>query len=373
MKITAVKKLFYNTNLYVKIETDEGVFGIGEGTLGTRTSAVAEAVASLARLVVGWDASDIEHIWQSVYRGVFWRGGPVLLCALAALDAALWDIKGKALNAPVYSLLGGRCRNKIRMYNHCYGTTPEELRAAADRVLKNGYTMIRVCPHDNLDGGAFDPASQIKKSVRFMKALRKHVGDETEIIFECHTRFSPARAVELSNALLEFNPVFIEDPIRSDSPENYRHLRAHTNAPLATGEKLGAVWDYKTLVREDLIDYIRADLINCGGISSMRKIAAYGEAHCVEMAPHLLPSGAGMMAALHVDMATPNFLVQEDRYYGAEDPHLETDMRYKDGYVTLGDSPGLGLILDESKCSLVCAAEGDHPYWKRPDGAFQDW
>lgn len=371
MKITAVKRIFSGSTVFAKIETDEGIFGIGDGTLNTRASAVAAVLELIEPLIIGQDPFNIEHIWQDIFRGTFWRGGPVLMSALAGVDMALWDIKGKALNTPVYNLLGGKCRNKLRMYRHCNGKTPEELIKNAEEAIAQGYTVIRICPHDVLVDGYFEPAKQVKTSVDYMRELRKAIGYDVEIIFEFHTRFTPVRAIELCNAIAEYRPVFVEDPISADSPESFRVIRSHTNVPLGTGEKFGGPWDYKTLIEEDLIDYIRTDICNCGGITSMRKTAMYGETHYMDMVPHGLPSMVGMMAAFHVDMATPNFYVQESGLFAEIGPHLTVDAEFKDGFYILGDSAGLGVTLDESRCLPYRAYE--HPHWRKEDGMVQSW
>ena len=211
----------------------------------------------------------------------------------------------------------------------------------------------------------------MRKSVAFMKALREFVGPDIEIIFEVHTRLTPVYAIELCNSIAEYKPIFVEDPLRADSPESFRVLRSHTNVPLGTGEKFGPLWDYKTLIEEDLIDYVRTDVCNCGGISAMRKIAGYAEAHYIEMVPHGLPSAVGMMAALHTDMATPNFCMQESGLYAQISPCLKVDAELKDGFMLLGDKPGLGIELDMDKLEPFHNAE--HPHWRRQDGSVQDW
>ncbi|MDR2042422.1 MAG: mandelate racemase/muconate lactonizing enzyme family protein [Tannerella sp.] len=371
LKITALRPIFSGRNLFVKVETDKGLYGLGDGSLNTRTTAVAAALKSIEPVILGQDPFRIEHLWQDLFRGTFWRGGPVLLSALSAVDMALWDLKGKALNTPVYNLLGGKCREKIRMYSGCGGSTPDELCRNAEKTMARGFTVLRICPHDGLVDGRYEPGHQIRESVKCMRALRKAVGEEVEIIFECHTRFTPVRAVELCNAIAEYRPVYVEDPLRADSPESYRTLRSHTHVPLGTGEKLGAPWDYKTLIEEDLVDYLRTDVCNCGGISAMRKIAAYGETHYLEMAPHGLPSAIGMMAALHVDLSIPNLYVQEGGLYSNVGSHLTADGEIKDGFAIIGDSPGLGVKLDESRCPPFSTYE--HPHWRREDGAVQDW
>ena len=372
LKITGLKRIFSGRNIFAKIETDKGIYGVGDGTLNSRTTAVAAVLEAIEPVIVNQDPFRIEHIWQDIFRGTFWRGGPVLLSALSAVDMALWDLKGKALKTPVYNLLGGKSREKIRMYRGCSGKTPDELCRNAEKLIADGCTVVRVCPHDNLVNGRYEPGFQVRQGVKFMRELRKAIGEDIEILFECHTRFSPVRAVELCNAIAEYRPVFVEDPLRADSTESYRMLRSHTNVPLGTGEKLGAPWDYKTLIEEDLVDYLRADVCNCGGITAMRKIAVYGETHYMEMAPHGLPSPIGMMAAFHVDMAIPNLYVQENGLYNNNfGPHLKIDAEIKDGFVTIGDSPGLGVTLDESKCPPFSTYE--HPHWRREDGTVQDW
>jgi len=371
MKVTALKRIYSGAHVFAKIETDAGIYGLGDGTLKGRAPGVSAVLETIEPLLIGQDPFDIEHIWQDIFRGTFWRGGPVLMSALSAVDMALWDIKGKALKTPVYNLLGGKCRHKMRMYHHVRGGSIEEICRDAEKVVANGYTVIRTCPHDILTSGYYEPGVQVRMSVKAMKELRKTVGDDIEIIFECHTRLSPVRAVEVINAIAEYRPVFVEDPIRSDSPESFRMLRAHTNVPLGTGEKFGGPWDYKTLIEEDLIDYLRTDICNCGGITSMRKIAAYGETHYLEMVPHGLPSMIGMMAAFHVDMATPNFYVQEHGLFSDDGSYISADFEYKDGFCTIGDTPGLGVSIDESKCLPFKSTE--FPHWRREDGTVQDW
>ena len=371
MKIVSVRPVFSGHNVYAVIKTDENIQGIGEGTLNSREAAVAEVIKSISPVVTGMDPQNTEHIWHDVLRGTFWRGGPVLMSALSALDMALWDIKGKILNQPVYNLLGGKCRNKIRIYAHAGGKTPDELCKNAEKLFEKGITTVRICPHDVLTDGYYEPGHQVRQSVKFMEALRKTAGDEIEIIFECHTRLTPPWAVKLCNAIAPYNPLFVEDPISADSPESFRVLRSHTNVAFGTGEKFGPLWDYKALIEEDLIDYLRSDICNCGGITSVQKIAAYGEAHYMEMVPHGLPSAVGMMAAYHFDMATPNFFVQESGLFSDIGSHLEIDAEFKDGFVYLGSEPGLGVKFDESKCQPFATYE--HPHWRREDGTVQDW
>lgn len=370
MKITNVRSCFSGACHYVIVETDEGITGLGEATLHSRQLAVEGAVRQLAAYLRGKDPMRTEHLWQDVYRGTFWRGGPVLQSALSAIDIALWDIKGKALNTPVYNLLGGKCRDKLRVYTSVGGGTPEALAESGLSAMEKGYKTLRFCPLDCHEPDVLDIGVQVRRSIAFTKALREAVGDEEELIFECHTRLTPPRAVELCNAIAEYHPLFVEDPLRSDSPEMFRVLRQHTNVPLGTGEKFGAKWDYKQLIEGDLIDYIRTDICNCGGITEMKKIAVYAETHYMEMVPHGVHH-AGFLALMHMDFATPNFYCQEDWFSNSHPDWLDYDAAFADGWLTMADRPGLGVTIDETMLRPFEASE--HPHLRRPDGAVQDW
>lgn len=371
MKITNLTRILYGSKHFVKISTDEGFFGIGESTLNTRIMPVDAVLHDLEQVVIGQDPMRIEHIWQDIFRGTFWRGGPVLLSALSGIDIALWDLKGKILNTPVYNLLGGKCRDKLQVYCHVGGRTPDDLVRNAEKKIEQGYKVLRICPHDAGGDNSYEPGAMVRQSVKFMKHLRQSIGDDIEIIMEGHTRFSPARAIELCNAIAEYRPFFVEDPIRADSPEMFKVVREHTNVPLGTGEKFGAKWDYKYVIENDLIDYLRTDLCNCGGITEAKKIAALGESHYMEMIPHGTAGTIGMMATLHLDFAIPNFLVQEYNYSSQKPENFDYDMTFEDGYIKLSDRPGLGVVMNEE---LARAFEHyEHPHWRRADGTVQDW
>jgi len=371
MKITDVRKIFSRNNLYLKVITDEGIYGVGECTLNTRQLGVAGVLDHLKPVLIGQNPMNIEHIWQDIFRGTFWRGGPVLQSALSAVDAALWDIKGKALNTPVYNLLGGAAREKILVYTHVRGYELEEFGEDALRKVEQGYKVLRICPHD-IPGTVYEPGPLIRRSVKFMEHLRKLVGEDIEIILEVHTRLNPARAIELCNAVADLRPLFVEDPLRSDSPEAFKVLREHTNVPLATGEKFGPKWDYRYIIENDLIDYVRTDVCNCGGLTEAKKIAALAETHYQEMAPHGLPSMVGTMTALHLDMAIPNLLVQEFFFTREKDHYIRYNIEFKDGYVSIPPAPGLGVDIIEEACTETFEMV-EHPHWRREDGSVQDW
>ncbi|MBE6999752.1 MAG: galactonate dehydratase [Clostridia bacterium] len=370
MKITDIKNFHSTRNHYVVVETDEGITGVGEASLHTRELAVEGAVLGIRDYLIGKDPMRIEHLWQDVFRGTFWRGGPVLQAALSGIDIALWDIKGKALNTPVYNLLGGKCRDKLLVYLGIGGDTPEEVAENGIKAVEMGYKALRFCTIGEAKAPYCEPGVEVRKSEKCMKALREAVGDDIEIVFECHTRLSPPRAIELCNRIADYHPFFVEDPLRADSPEMYRVVRQHTNVPLGTGEKFGAKWDYKCLIEEDLIDYLRTDICNCGGITEMRKIAAYGETHYMEMVPHGVEH-VGFLASMHVDFAVPNFICQEDWLSRKHPSWLDYDVTFKDGYLTMGDRPGLGIDIDFDALEPIYTYE--HPHWRRADGTVQDW
>lgn len=368
MKITGVRTCFSGSNHYVIIETDQGISGLGEATLHTRQMAVDGVLKSLTPVLIGKDPSRIEFLWQDIFRGTFWRGGPVLMSALSAVDMALWDIKGKAVGLPVYQLLGGKCRDKLKVYIHIRGNSPEEVAEDALRRAAEGYKVLRFCPEPV--NGILDVYQNIRLGITYAEAIRKAVGGDVQLIYECHTRLTVPAAVKVMNALEPYDVYFVEDPIRADSPEEFRTLRQRTRVPIGTGEKFGALWDYRTLIEEDLIDFLRPDICNCGGISSMKKIAAYGEAHYMKLVPHGVHHAA-FLAAMQVDFAVDNFDCQEDWISQSHPDWLDYDVTFDQGYLAMGDRPGLGVNLIESELRPFQPSE--HPHLRGLDGSVQDW
>lgn len=374
MKIIDVKTFTYEHQAFVKIYTDEGINGLGEITLDGRELTAIKAIEHYTPLLIGRNPMDIEHIWQMIYRGSFWRGGPTLLTALSGVDIALWDIKGKALNTPVYNLLGGKVRERIIAYCHVGGETAEELIRNAMNRLEQGYKILRVA----LDppGGwhtPFEPGPSVRRGVALFKALREAVGEDIEIITDVHTRLSPTRAIEYCNAIAEYRPLFVEDPIRSENPKAFKYLRSQTNVPLATGEQLGAKWDFSSIIENDWVDYIRLDLVRSGGFTEGRKIAAMAETHYQEMALHNALSPVCGMSSIHFCYAVPNMIALEFNGYDyAQYPHLQFEYEFRDGYLTLSDQPGLGIELLEDNTSDAFVMR-ELPHLRREDGSFQDW
>lgn len=375
MKITAVDCLYAGNSMIVKISTDEEIVGYGEATFTARQKSVEMMIGHFKPSLIGQDPMRIDFIWYDLLRSTARRGGYIIMTAISGVDEALWDIKGKVCNMPVYQLLGGKQRDRMLVYKHINGDTVESLLKEADEAVNKGYKVLRYSMPEAPDG-IFDTRKMIKDSVERTKALRALVGDEVELIYDGHSRFNPARSIELCNAVEPYHLLFMEDPLIADDLEDYRTLRQHTNIAIGTGEKLGPIWDYTTLIGDRLIDYVRTDVCNCGGITSLKKIAVYAESAHMDIVPHGLRTLIGMMSAFHVDISTPNFMVQEQGLFDFEKLHgnelfIEADMEIKDGYCYLGDTPGLGITVHESrKSEFICF---ERPHWRRTDGSVQDW
>ncbi|MCC2672220.1 MAG: Mandelate racemase/muconate lactonizing protein, partial [Armatimonadetes bacterium] len=269
---------------FVKIETDSGHYGIGEGGLTWREMACAEAVRHLKPYLVGQDASRIEHLWQFMYRSGFFPADKVITSAMAAIDIALWDLRGKQLGVPVYELLGGLVRDKVVCYPHAVGGTPEEIAAHSRSLADEGWKFIRFgLPSE---GDILEPARAVRLAVRQFAAIREAVGEDVEIIIDVHTRLDPPDAVRLCRDLEQYRPYFVEDPLRSENMHSFHQLARHVAVPLAAGEQFASKWDFRELVEEDLIQYCRVDLCICGGITETRKVAGWCETHYIALAPH---------------------------------------------------------------------------------------
>ncbi len=373
MKIADIKAYPIHDDVFVQIVTEDGLSGIGDGSLSGRSRAVVGALEHIRDYLIGHDATRIEHIWQDIFRGTFWRGGPVLQSALAGIDIALWDLAGKALGVPTYRLLGGASREKVMVYRHTGGGPPEELIGDAHRLMEEGWRAIRISPMRGSD--PFNQKAATRRGIEHMGALRQAVGDDLEIIMEVHTRLTPPRAIELCNGIEPFHPFFVEDPIRSENPVSFRNLRKHTNVPLGTGEQLPTKWLFRELIEEELVDYLRVDLSHTGGITEARKIAAMGEVHYQEMATHMTGTVVNTLASLHLNMAVPNCAVQE--YRPPQDWEKEVfqwDFRTDDGFLAPSTAPGLGVEIDEKAAAKHPPVEGGgKQHWRRPDGSVTDW
>ena len=408
LKITDVRVIVTcpdRNYVLVKILTSEpGLYGVGDATLNGRELAVATALEKhLAPLLVGRDPEAIEDTWQYLYRGPYWRGGPVQMTALAGVDLALWDIKGKRAGMPVYQLLGGRTRLGALCYTHASGGDFTEVEDAARRAIERGFKCVRAqVAIPGLEGtygtGArkkseevagrvpqqadlpqtelFEPGPYLRTVPKLFAHLRSALGEEVELLHDVHEKLVPVEAARFAKELEPYQLFFLEDPLRPEYKESFRLIRQHSTTPLAMGELFNSLWDCVPLIKEQLIDFIRCDLGHIGGITNARKVAALAEAFQVKTAWH----GPGDIAPpthaanVHVDISIPNFGVQEMVFF----PDIAREVmpggpEFKDGYMTVNDTPGLGTDVNEELAKKYPYKRAYLPTARRRDGSVQDW
>ncbi len=377
MKITAIKPYPVNAGrnfMLVKVETDEGIYGIGEAGLTWKELAVAEAVNHLAKMIIGEDPMRIEHIWQVMLRGAFFPGGKVICSAMSAIDIALWDIKGKALGVPIHNLLGGLVRNKVVCYPHIGGSSAEQIAENAQKKVAEGWKFVRFGLGD-AGGNIFEPSRAVRKGIEFFKAVREAVGDDIEICLDIHARLDPHDTIYLCRALEEYRPYFLEDPIRSENMNTFHQLRRHVSAPIAAGEHYATKWEFRELIEEELINYARIDLCIVGGITEAKKIANWCETHYINLAPHNPLGPVSAAACLHFDLSCTNFGVQELPLMPgtAFKDVFPVQVEWKDGYLLPTDKPGLGIEFDEEAAKKYPYKENAPAQFFREDGALTNW
>ena len=377
MKISDVQTHTVNNGTrnytFVTVTEENGLYGIGESGCSGKDNAVAAAVEHYRPLLIGQDPSRIEHIWQDHFRGNFWRAGPVLTAAISALDIALWDLAGKALEVPTYQLLGGKTREKVRCYAHFGGTDPESCAKAAKARVDEGFEVVRfgllTDPNDILE-----PARAVRKSVEGFRAVRETVGDEIEIAIDVHTRLNPTWAIQLCKDLEPLRPFFIEDPIRSENPQSFANLRHHTSAPIATGEQLLTKWQFRELIENEWIDYARADLGLVGGITEGKKIAAMCEVHYIDTALHNPLGPVNTAASVQLDMCIPNFGIQElSMVPPAMTDIFPTQCSVVAGHLIPADVPGIGIEFNFEAAKNYSYQYWEHARLRRDDGSVTDW
>ena len=377
MKISDVQTHTVNNGTrnytFVTVTEENGLYGIGESGCSGKDNAVAAAVEHYRPLLIGQDPSRIEHIWQDHFRGNFWRAGPVLTAAISALDIALWDLAGKALEVPTYQLLGGKTREKVRCYAHFGGTDPDSCAKAAKARVDEGFEVVRfgllTDPNDILE-----PARAVRKSVEGFRAVRETVGDEIEIAIDVHTRLNPTWAIQLCKDLEPLRPFFIEDPIRSENPQSFANLRHHTSAPIATGEQLLTKWQFRELIENEWIDYARADLGLVGGITEGKKIAAMCEVHYIDTALHNPLGPVNTAASVQLDMCIPNFGIQElSMVPPAMTDIFPTQCSVVAGHLIPADVPGIGIEFNFEAAKNYSYQYWEHARLRRDDGSVTDW
>jgi galactonate dehydratase len=351
MKITEIKTLETwgapRNWVFVKVETDSGLYGWGEATLEGREETVRACVRELGQTLIGQDPMPLERHWQAMFRHGFWRGGVVLNSALAGLDQALWDLRGKAWGVPVYQLLGGPARDRLRVYTHVGIYNPREMEDDARRDIADGFTAFKTGAWAG--DSALPESEAIASFAERVGRLRTAVGPNIDIMIDNHGRSRPSTATRLMEALQPFNLLFLEEPTQPDDLEGLARVRAAgPRMDLATGERLYSKWDYAPLLERRLVDVIQPDLCHAGGITECKKIAAMAEAYYVQMAPHSPQGPVSTAAAAHLSMAIPNFLILEFvRAQPYRDRVLREAWTVRDGYLEVPDRPGLGVDLDE--------------------------
>ena len=401
-KITAAKVIVTcpgRNFVTLKIETDAGVYGLGDATLNGRELAVASYLSDhVIPCLVGRDAHRIEDVWQFLYRGAYWRRGPVTMSAIAAVDTALWDIKGKVAGLPVYQLLGGAAREGVMVYGHANGKDIDETVAAALHYKELGYKAIRL--QSGVPGLAstygvskdryfYEPADadlpteNVWSTEKYLRsvpplfaAAREALGWDVHLLHDAHHRLTPIEAARLGKDLEPYRPFWLEDATPAENQANFRLIRQHTTTPLAVGEIFNSIWDAKQLIEEQLIDYIRATVVHAGGISHLRKLASFAELHNVRTGCHGATdlSPVCMAAALHFDLSVPNFGVQEYMRHTPEtDAVFPHTYSFADGMMHPGDAPGLGVDIDEGLAAQHPYKRAFLPVNRLEDGTMFNW
>lgn len=366
---------------FLKIETDEGIVGWGEPVLEGRAKTVATAVEELSDFLIGKDPRNIEDLWTVMYRGAFYRGGGIHMSALAGIDQALWDIKGKALGVPVSDLLGGNVRNSIRVYSWIGGDRPSETATAAKEAVARGFTAIKMNGTEELQ--FVDSFDKVERCLQNVAAVRDAVGPHVGIGVDFHGRVHKPMAKVLIKELEPYRLMFIEEPVLSENYEALKELAPLSSTPIALGERLYSRWDFKRILSEGYVDIIQPDPSHAGGITETKKIASMAEAYDVALALHCPLGPIALAANLQLDGNCYNAFIQEQSlgiHYNAANDLLDyvrnrEVFAYKDGMVAIPQGPGLGIEVNEEYVSER-AKEGHHwrnPLWRHADGSFAEW
>lgn len=367
--------------IFVKISTDEGIEGWGEMISGTKTETVVAGAYEIGnRFLVGQNPFAIERLFQEMHRS-FFRGGPINGTIVSGLEMALWDIKGKSLNVPVYELLGGAARDKIRVYSWIGGDRPSEVVEQAQDRVDRGFTAVKMNATEELH--YIDSYEKVAEVVERVASIREHFGDTLSIGVDFHGRVHKPMAKVLAKALEPYHPMFLEEVVLPENEEHFSEVANAVAVPLATGERLYTRWQFKSILQQGAIDIIQPDVALCGGILETRKIAAMAEAYDIAVAPHAPYGPIALAATLQVDSCTPNVFIQEQSlgiHYNKGFDLLDfvknkEIFQYKDGFVDLPTKPGLGLEMDEDRVKEI-AQEGlvwTNPKWKNYDGTIAEW
>ncbi|MGQ1890737.1 D-mannonate dehydratase ManD [Thermophagus sp. OGC60D27] len=402
MKITDAKIIVCSPGrnfVTLKIYTDEGIYGLGDATLNGRELAVAKYLEEYCiPSLIGRNPLNIEDIWHYFYRGVYWKRGAVTMTAIAAIDMALWDIKGKMLNTPLYNLLGGKSRSKVMVYAHANGTDLNHTLESVAEELDKGFKAIRVqsgipgLAHTYgvaEKGAKYEPAEKglpredlwdthkyLNWAPKLFSKVREHFGEDLLLLHDVHHRLTPIEAARLGKELEPFHLFWMEDAVTGELQEGLEIVRQHTTTPLAIGEVFNSVFDYTTLITKQLIDFVRMPIVHGGGITHLQKVAAFASIYHVQTGFHGATdlSPINMAAALHFDFAINNFGIQEYM------PHekivnevFKTNYHFEDGYMYIDDTPGIGVDIDEEAAKKFPYSSASLPVNRKTDGTLFYW
>ncbi len=367
LKITKLETFLVKPRwLFLKVYTNAGIVGLGEPIVEGRARTCQAAVQEIEPYLIGKDPRRVVHHWQAIYRHAFYRGGPVLTSALSGIDQALWDIKGKALGVPVYELLGGPTRNRVRVYAHA--RTPEQIK----KKLAQGFTAFKTGPAKRRPARYVETPAQIAYAAEKFRELRELVGDDIDIGCDFHGAISPATAKLLIKALEPYNPMFIEEPINCQNHDIMAEIARGTHLPIATGERVFTKWGFREVLEKRAATILQPDLCHAGGITECRLIAGMAEAYYAAIAPHNPLGPISLAAGVQLAASIPNFLIQEQVSLG--EGYLKQPFKVRDGYLDLPAGPGLGIELDEDALEDKIGHDWRNPQSYDPDdGSVVDW
>jgi galactonate dehydratase len=367
--------------LFLKITTEDGLTGWGEPVVEGRADTVYAAVEELSEYLIGREANHIEDLWQVLYRGGFYRGGPILTSAISGIEQALWDIKGKRYGIPVYELLGGAVRDKVKVYAWIGGDRPADTAQYAKQKAAEGYTAVKMNGTEEMDW--IDSYDKVEAAVARIAAIREAVGYKIGVGIDFHGRVHKGMAKVLMKELEPFKPMFIEEPVLPENNEALVEIARHTSIPIATGERMYTRWGFKQLLATGGADIIQPDISHAGGIWETRKIAAMAEAYDVAVAPHCPLGPIALASSLQLDFCTPNAFIQEQSlgiHYNQGSDLLDyltnpNVFHYVDGYVMKLDQPGLGIEVNEEKVREMAKSghQWRNPIWRNEDGSIAEW
>ena len=364
MQITAVEVCTYRrpsrSFVWALVRTDAGLTGLGEATLMGRSGSVRACLEEMGEVIRGMDPLASEDVWWRLYLGDRRRGGAVTASAIGAIDVALWDIRGQALGVPIYRVLGGPVRDRVRLYNHAHLPTPESVPGALGPLLEEEWTAVKFMATPSEPGREphrqrFDPRPAVRSGAEIVAAARDFVGPDFDLLLETHGRLRPVDVVDFSERVKDLDILFLEEPTRFEALESFRMLRERCQTPLATGERLYSRWQFQPLIENDWVDIIQPDIVHAHGITEVKKIADYADTHLINLAPHNPQSPVNTMASLHLDLACHNFLIQEIIWPFPDSFHEIFDgiPEPRAGFLYPPEAPGLGITLDLDRARVI--------------------